>query len=99
MKPLIVTGLAILVIGGLFYFAPQERMVFEREIVTEEVIKEVPTLDIRIEKAQAEARKEIEQKAQEAYDAFVKKEMKRIEDEVKIEYISEIEKSIEDVVY
>ena len=82
------------VIGGILYFVPSTQTVLNERVVEVEKVVEVPTLDKRIEDAQNEARSDIEAKAQEAYNAFVEKEMTRIADEVKAEYIAEIEATI-----
>jgi Tfp pilus assembly protein PilV len=60
---------------------------------------QVDVLENRIKEAQDAERGAIEIKAKAAYDASIAKELKKIEDKVKTEYISEIEKSIDDVSY
>lgn len=62
-------------------------------------VKEVIMLDKRIKTAQEAEMSQIEASAKQAYDAYVQKELKRIEDQVKIEYIKELEETIEDPAY
>lgn len=62
-------------------------------------VKEVIMLDERIKTAQEAEMSQIEASAKKAYDDYVQKELKRIEDKVKIEYIKELEETIEDPAY
>lgn len=62
-------------------------------------VKEVIMLDERIKNAQNAEMSQIKASAQEAYDAYIQKELKRIEDKVKIEYIQELEATITDESY
>ena len=71
-------------------------------IIETQTIVEVQTIDSladRIKTAQDGAQDAIEASAQGLYDDWVEKENQRIEDEIKIEYIAEVEATIEDPAY
>ena len=63
-------------------------------IEVEEVIKEVDILQVRVKTAQEAEMGSIEASAKEAYDKKIESELNRIEQEVKIEYIKELEGTI-----
>ena len=73
------------------------------EVIKEtQTIVEVQTVDSladRIKTAQEAAQDATEASAQALYDEYIEKELKRIEDEIKIEYIAEVEATIEDPAY
>ena len=73
------------------------------EVIKEtQTIVEVQTVDSladRIKTAQEAAQGATEASAQALYDEYIEKELKRIEDEIKIEYIAEVEATIEDPAY
>ena len=71
----------------------------EQTIIEVEKEKEVIMLDQRVKTAQEAEMSQIEASAQEAYDNFVSKELKQIEDKVKVEYIKELEATISDPDY
>lgn len=54
----------------------------------------VEVLEVRIKNAQDEARERIESEAQAIYDKHVEEEMTKVSDQVKEEYIAEIEATI-----
>jgi len=62
-------------------------------------VEKVDTLEDRIKNAQEAVLPQLEASAQEAYDAYLQKELKRVEDKVKTEYIGEIEATITDQAY
>lgn len=99
MKTLIIaTGLAIVMYVVVVY-VPSTSEVMKSTPETIVKVEKVDTLEDRIKNAQEAEMGQIEASAQEAYDAYVQKELKRIEDKVKIEYIGEIEQTIEDPAY
>ena len=81
-------------IVGIFAVMPNTMEVIN-ETRTVEVKVTVNELEEKIKTAQDSARAEIETKAKVEYDAFVAKELKRVEDEVKVQYITELETTIE----
>jgi tartrate dehydratase alpha subunit/fumarate hydratase class I-like protein len=70
-----------------------------KEYVEVEKTVEVNVLENRIKDALEEANGSIESKAKEAYNKVYEREVKKIEDAVKAEYISEIEATISSVEY
>jgi hypothetical protein len=70
-----------------------------KEYVEVEKTVEVNVLENRIKDALEEANGSIESKAKEAYNKVYEMEVKKIEDAVKAEYISEIEATISSVEY
>ena len=94
LKLLIGVGVVSVAIVGILAVVP-----FTMEVITEtntvEVEVRVNELEEKIKTAQDSARAEIETKAKAEYDAFVAKELKRVEDEVKVQYITELEPTIE----
>ena len=62
-------------------------------------VQTVDSLEDRIKTAQEAKMSEIEASAQAAYNELMAKELKRIEDKVKAEYIEEIEATITSVDY
>ena len=95
MKTIIITGLVMSVIGGALFFYPNTTAVQNiKEVIEVERTVEVNVLENRIKSALEEANGSIESKAQEAYNKVYEIEVKKIEDEVKAEYISEIEATI-----
>lgn len=94
---LILGGLVALVIGGMV-FVPQVSETVNNTIEIEKTV-EVDALKKRIDEAQNSAQASTTAKAQAAYDEVLIKEQKRIEDEVKADYIAEIEATIEDPAY
>jgi hypothetical protein len=98
---LTIAGIALLgvIIGGVLYFVPSTQTIVPERIVEVEKIVEVPTLEKRIEVAQQEAKADVEARAVEAYNALYEAEMARIADEVKEEYIAEIEATITNPAY
>ena len=90
------------ILGGITYGLLNERSEVvvqnvQKEIVTEEVVVDV--LQKRIEDAQNAARPEIEAEAMKAYENAVQAELQSIEDKVKMEYITELEETIESPEY
>ena len=81
-------------IVGIFAVMPNTMEVIN-ETRTVEVKVTVNELEEKIKTAQDSERAEIETKAKAEYDAFVAKELKRVEDEVKVQYITELETTIE----
>lgn len=59
----------------------------------------VEVLEVRIKNAQDEARERIESEAQALYDEYVEEEMTKVSDQVKEEYIAEIEATISSAAY
>lgn len=78
------------IIGGMT-FVPS---VHNSEKETIEVEKEINVLDKRVAEAIESAQASTTAKAQAAYDEVVAEEKKRIEDEVKLQYIKEIEDTL-----
>ena len=99
MKLAILGIVALGVIGGIVHFIPQTQVAIKERVVEVEKIVEVPTLDQRIQVAQEAAQASTTAKAQAAYDEVYTKEMQRIADKVKTDYIAEIEETIEDPEY
>ncbi len=98
MKALVTTGVvAVVVIGGMAVIRNTEE-VFKETIEVEKQV-EVNVLDKRIEEALQAAQASTTAKAQAAYDKVIEAEKKRIEDEVKADYIAEIESTITDPSY
>jgi molecular chaperone DnaK (HSP70) len=98
MKILAITGVvAVLVIGGMTFIPSVSETVNKTIEIEKEV--EVDALDKRIKEAVESASASTTEKAQKAYDDVVAKETKRIEDEVKADYIAEIESTITDPSY
>jgi hypothetical protein len=87
--------ITVLVVIGVYqtYFAPTtyeaETTATSTVVVTEEV--QVDNISRRIEDAQAEARGDIEQKAQAEYDAIYKAEMAKVKAAVLLEVEQELE--------
>lgn len=86
-------GLVAVVVGGLHFYPNTQEA--ENASVVEEKVIEVDTLDLRIKEAQEAKMSEIEASAQLAYDEYIQNELDAIEEEVKIEYIKELEETIE----
>ena len=97
-KLIILAGFAIVVGMAAFstvFLGDEVTYVKEREVATTTVeVQMVEVLEERIKEAQDAARGDIEAKAQAAYDAVVEDEMTAVADEVKKDYISEIEATI-----
>jgi ABC-type bacteriocin/lantibiotic exporter with double-glycine peptidase domain len=89
-KFLILGGLVVLVIG-VMNFVPS---VYNSEKETIEIEKEINVLDKRVAEAIESAQASTTAKAQAAFDKVVEEEKKRIEDEVKMQYIKEIEDTL-----
>jgi hypothetical protein len=98
MKNIIFSALLIGVVGG-FYVLSQNEIEYVKEVVEVEKVVEIKTLEKRIDVAKQEAEISIKEEAQKAYDEVFQKEMKRVEDKVKEEYIAEIEATISSVDY
>lgn len=98
MKAIIVTGVAVLVIIGGMSFIPSVSETVNKTIEVEKEV-EVDALEKRINEALEASQASTTEKAQKAYDDVVAKEKKRIEDEVKADYIAEIEATITDPSY
>lgn len=102
MKTIIAAAMVV-GIGGMVVLAQYnkplevENTKIEKEVVTEEVVVDV--LQKRIEDAQNAARPEIEAEAMKAYENAVQAELQAIEDTVKMEYITELEETIESPEY
>jgi hypothetical protein len=81
-------------------FVPSTQQ-FVTQTVThvEEKIVETDTLEVRINAAKELAMASTTAKAQAAYDKVMQEEIKRIEDDVKSDYIAEIEATISDPSY
>lgn len=93
MKALVITGvIAVLVIGGSVLIPSVNQTVNKTIEIEKEV--EVDALDKRIKEAVESAQASTTAKAQKAYDDVVAKETKRIEDEVKLQVIKEIEETL-----
>lgn len=95
MKRILVgTLVGVALIGGaVLYFLPSTHEVINDRVVQEKVI-EVDTLDLRIKTAQEAKMGEIEASAQKAYDEYIAEQLRLIEEQVKIEYIKELEETI-----
>lgn len=89
----------VLAMGVIVMFIPNTTEVINHRPETIIQVETVDTLEDRIKTAQEAEMSQIEASAQEAYNAYVEGELKRIEDEVKIEYIKEIEQTIDDPAY
>lgn len=98
MKTLIiVAGLAAVVgLAALNQIFGGEIVVVNERVATTTVEVQVveEKLEVRIKDAQEAARAEVEAKAQNAYNAVIEEEMTAIADDVKKEYIKEIEATI-----
>lgn len=93
MKAILVTGVTGLVIIGGLHFAPSVQDSV-KETIEVEKITEVDVLQKRIDTAIEANQATTLEAAQKAYDAVVESEKKRISDEVKADYIAEIEATI-----
>ena len=78
------------IIGGMILIPNQGEFLKE----TIEVEKEINVLDKRVTEAIESAQASTTAKAQAAYDQVIEEEKKRIEDEVKLQYIKEIEETL-----
>jgi len=96
-KIAVLGGMAIaLGVGGWAYLMSPtitEVVNSEPEVVKEIVVEDA--LDVRIKKAQEEARSDIETKL----EAYRQELLTEVADEVKVEYIAEVEASISDESY
>jgi LPS O-antigen subunit length determinant protein (WzzB/FepE family) len=99
MKTITVLGGIVIVALGILYTVPWTQEYVAERIVEVPTVETVDVLEVRIKEAQNGAQASTTAKAQEAYDKVFKTEMKRIEDEVKADYIAEIEKTISDPSY
>lgn len=80
----------VVVIGGM-HIIPNGIEINKEPI---EIEKEIDVLQKRIDEALTASQASTTAKAQEAYDNVIKAEKERIKDQVKAEYIKEIEKSM-----
>ena len=101
-----IVGLGIVgLLGGLAanrdtimdFFSNSAEVIIETQTIVE--VQTIDSLADRIKTAQDGAQDAIEASAQGLYDDWVEKENQRIEDEIKIEYIAEVEATIEDPAY
>lgn len=93
MKPILLGIVTVgVVIGGMLLIPQTSEYV--KEVVEVEKVVEVDSLEVRIAEAQELALASTTAKAQEAYNSVFDSEMKRISDEVKEDYIAEIEETI-----
>lgn len=96
MNKIILLG-GVIVGGGVLIFLANQPQVVHVTNDRQEPVIQVETVDVlqaRITSAQDAARADIEAKGQEAYQAFVDKELDIIRQEVTSEYIAELEQSI-----
>lgn len=93
MKAILITGVMGLVIIGGMSFIPNVSETINKTIEVEKQV-EVDALQKRIDEAVLAQTASTTEKAQKAYDDVLEKETKRIEDEVKANYIAEIEATI-----
>jgi hypothetical protein len=93
MKAILVTGVTGLVIIGGMTLVPNGTEYLKQTVEVETQI-EVDALEVRIKDALEAAQASTTAKAQEAYNKVLEAEKKRIEDEVKLQYIKEIENSL-----
>jgi len=99
LKTLIIGLLLVGAMGVALEFGYNSDVEVIKETETVIQVETVDSLEDRIKTAQEAAQSVTEDAAQALYNEYVEKEMKRIEDEVKIEYIGEIEQTIEDPAY
>ena len=106
METIKILGVGMLLVGVMgtaIYYGESLGSLFDKEVIKEtQTIVEVQTVDSladRIKTAQEAAQDATEASAQALYDEYIEKELKRIEDEIKIEYIAEVEATIEDPAY
>lgn len=98
MKAFLITGVMGLVIIGGMAFIPNGIETINKTIEVEKQV-EIDALQKRIDEAVLAQTASTTEKAQKAYDDVLEKETKRIEDEVKADYIAEIEATITDSSY
>jgi hypothetical protein len=98
MKAILTAGVVGLVIIGGMTLVPNGTEYLKDTIEVEKTV-EVDALQARIDIALEAAQASTTAKAQEAYDKVLAAEKKRIEDEVKADYIAEIESTITDPGY
>ena len=99
MKLITILGGIVIVAVGVLYFVPSTQEFVNERIVEVERVQTVDALEVRINEAREAAMASTTAKAQEAYDKVYEAEMKRVADEVKADYIAEIEKTISDPSY
>jgi hypothetical protein len=92
------TILGIILVVGVMYIIVDATfnndVVYMNEVTTEVETVEINVLEKRINEAMEAGQAEIEAKAQSAFDKVIEAEKTRIENEVKLEYIREIESSL-----